>query len=89
MHPLVTGSFRNHCPVCLWSVHLDIDPGDRAAGCGGLMWPVRVVARAKGLMVVHRCDRCGAERANRVALDDPVQPDDAAIVGELSASPRW
>ena len=21
---------RNHCPFCLWSLHVDINPGDRA-----------------------------------------------------------
>ena len=26
---------RNHCPNCLASVHLDDEPGDRAADCGG------------------------------------------------------
>ena len=28
---------RNHCPNCLASVHLDDEPGDRSAECGGLM----------------------------------------------------
>jgi Zn finger protein HypA/HybF involved in hydrogenase expression len=32
----VTGNgFTNHCPQCLWSKHVDIDPGDRLALCGG------------------------------------------------------
>ena len=25
---------RNHCPNCLCSVHLDIEPGDRESDCG-------------------------------------------------------
>ena len=33
---------RNHCPNCLCSQHLDIEPGDRAADCGGLMEPIAV-----------------------------------------------
>ena len=34
----VTGDgYTNHCPLCLWSRHVDINPGDRAAECGGLM----------------------------------------------------
>ena len=33
---------RNHCPNCLTSLHLDIEPGDRAADCGGLMEPIAV-----------------------------------------------
>ena len=32
---------RNHCPNCLCSLHVDEEPGDRAADCGGLMEPVQ------------------------------------------------
>ena len=28
---------RNHCPNCLYSKHLDINPGDRLNTCHGLM----------------------------------------------------
>jgi hypothetical protein len=28
--PLSNGSYRNHCPACLLSKHVDILPGDRA-----------------------------------------------------------
>ena len=28
---------RNHCPFCLWSLHVDENPGDRACECGGEM----------------------------------------------------
>ncbi len=27
---------RNHCPNCLSSLHVDSEPGDRAADCGAL-----------------------------------------------------
>ena len=33
---------RNHCPNCLSSLHVDIEPGDRASDCGGIMEPVAV-----------------------------------------------
>ena len=36
---------RNHCPNCLCSVHLDNEPGDREADCGGLMEPIAVWVR--------------------------------------------
>lgn len=26
---------RNHCPNCLSSLHVDVEPGDRASDCGG------------------------------------------------------
>ena len=62
---------RNHCPNCLSSLHLDTEPGDRAAGCGGIMEPVAVWVRRGGeWAVIHRCRRCGALRSNRVAADD-------------------
>ena len=62
---------RNHCPNCLSSVHLDDEPGDRAAQCGGTMEPVAVWVRKGGeWAVIHRCRRCGALRSNRVAADD-------------------
>lgn len=35
------------------------------------MAPIRVDYRAaKGFLIVHRCERCGAERRNRAAPDD-------------------
>ena len=62
---------RNHCPRCLYSVHLDIDPGDREADCGGLMEPVAVWVRKHGeWAIVHRCKRCGSLSSNRIAADD-------------------
>ena len=30
---------RNHCPNCLSSLHVDIEPGDRESDCGGIMDP--------------------------------------------------
>ena len=62
---------RHHCPNCLCSVHLDIEPGDRASDCGGLMEPVAVWVRKNGeWAIIHRCRRCGAFSSNRVAADD-------------------
>jgi hypothetical protein len=69
--PLQNGGYRNHCPFCLYSRHVDRRPGDRAASCRGMMEPVGVDYRAgKGFLVVHRCLRCGFTRPNRVSDDD-------------------
>ncbi len=70
--PENTGSqHRNHCPNCLSSLHVDIEPGDRAADCGGIMEPVAVWVRNNGeWAIIHRCRRCGAFSSNRVAADD-------------------
>ena len=62
---------RNHCPNCLCSRHLDIEPGDRASDCGGVMEPIAVWVRKNGeWAIVHRCRVCGALSSNRVAADD-------------------
>jgi hypothetical protein len=44
--------------------------------------------RRKGLVLVHRCERCGHRSVNRLALDDPVQPDSAEALGALIAHQR-
>jgi hypothetical protein len=62
---------RNHCPICLWSRHLDDVPGDREADCGGLMEPVAISPRPDGeWMIVHRCRRCDELHRTRIAGDD-------------------
>lgn len=84
VEPLRNGSYRNHCPFCLVSLHVDDNPGDRAADCGGLMDAVAVELHArKGIMLVHRCRRCGAVKRNKAATDDPVQPDDEERIYRL------
>ena len=68
--PLVYSS-RNHCPVCLCSLHLDVNPGDRASQCGGVMRPVSAEPDSKkGFIITHRCDKCGKTGKNRAAADD-------------------
>jgi predicted RNA-binding Zn-ribbon protein involved in translation (DUF1610 family) len=74
--PTTDGSYRNHCPSCLWSLHVDVQPGDRASPCRGAMEPTGLRWHArKGPQVVHTCVVCGHRQANRVARDT-VQPDD-------------
>lgn len=83
--PLTNGSYRNHCPHCLASLHLDVAPGDRASGCGGIMDAIGVEhSSRKGAMLVHRCRRCGVTRRNRSASDTR-EPDDLAVMIELVA----
>jgi hypothetical protein len=67
----VTGDgYTNHCPSCLWSLHVDVAPGDRAAGCGGAMRPVASERRGADWYVEHRCERCGFRRKNRIREDE-------------------
>jgi hypothetical protein len=74
--PVTNGSYRNHCPICLYSRHVDVMPGDRKNKCGGLMRPVGVRYHTKkGYQIVHRCVKCSAEQVTRAAQDTE-QPDD-------------
>ena len=53
-------SSRNHCPNCLHSLHVDVNPGDRANECGGIMEPITAeVDSKKGYIIVHKCKKCG------------------------------
>jgi len=70
----VKGSgFTNHCPGCLWSRHVDTNPGDRKESCGGMMRPVALEKKRNGFVVIHRCEVCGATRKNRTAPEDSTE----------------
>jgi DNA-directed RNA polymerase subunit RPC12/RpoP len=68
------GKHRNHCPLCLYSRHVDDKrPGDRASTCGAKMAPIGRFTRPNGEpMIIHRCLGCGFERNNRLAADDNI-----------------
>ena len=80
--PQADGSYRNHCPFCLYSKHVDMSPGDRECDCGGLMEPVRLRQSRKGFQIEHKCLTCGFARVNRVA-GGLVQPDDIEAIVAL------
>ena len=62
---------RNHCPHCLWSLHVDLATGDRRSACRGPMEPIAIGIRPDGeWSILHRCQRCGLIRTNRIAGDD-------------------
>ncbi|QTD41904.1 RNHCP domain-containing protein [Sporosarcina sp. Te-1] len=66
--PLTNGSYRNHCPYCLYSKHLDDKPGDRASDCLGLMKPIGWDYSAKkGYQLIHQCEKCGKIGKNKIA----------------------
>lgn len=69
--PNAVGTCRNHCTQCLYSKHVDVNPGDRAAACGGKMRPARLELKS-GLpyRITHICLKCKFERPNKVAEDD-------------------
>ena len=85
VEPLYSSS-RDHCPFCLYSLHVDVVPGDRAAGCGGLLEPVAAeVDTRKGYVIIYRCRKCGALKRNKSAHEAKVQPDDTELLIALTA----
>ena len=77
---------RNHCPFCLYSLHVDVNPGDRANECGGPLRPVRAEPDPKrGYVIVHRCEKCGGTSRCRAAHEAKVQPDDIRKIIKLTA----
>jgi transcription elongation factor Elf1 len=62
---------RNHCQFCLNSLHVDVNPGDRAANCGGILRPVGIELKGGQMQrLLFRCERCGMDRVNKIAVDD-------------------
>jgi len=68
--PVVGTGYTNHCPACLWSRHVDINPGDRAEECRGMMEPVGLLIVGKKQRIKYRCTLCHAERTFDTANND-------------------
>lgn len=62
--------YTNHCTECLWSKHVDINPGDREETCGGMMEPTAIVVKGGVYDITHRCVLCGKEKINKAARED-------------------
>ncbi len=63
--------FTDHCPDCLWSKHVDINPGDRKANCGGLMEPVGIKKEGEKYVVYYKRLACGhRHRVKKTEKDD-------------------
>jgi len=61
-HENIGSGFTNHCEKCLWSKHVDVDPGDREEKCGGMMEPVEVGVKNSEYRILNRCQKCGFGR---------------------------
>jgi uncharacterized Zn finger protein len=51
--------YTDHCPKCLYSKHVDINPGDRASECNGLMQPLSVEVKGGKFKIYYKCLKCG------------------------------
>lgn len=61
---------RDHCPNCLYSKHLDINPGDRLNACKGLLEPIKLEKFKDTYKIIYKCKKCGEFHKNKMANDD-------------------
>ena len=64
--------YTNHCPECLWSKHVDNNPGDRAATCGGMMKPISIEPDGERFIITHKCETCGKIKRQKTTDDDNI-----------------
>lgn len=63
-------SARDHCPNCLYSLHVDINPGDRLNGCHGLLKPIGIEKYRDTYKIIYKCEECHQIHKNVMASDD-------------------
>ena len=61
---------RDHCPYCLYSKHVDINPGDRSNNCKGLLEPIGIEKYKDTYKIIYKCMKCGEIHKNIIAKDD-------------------
>lgn len=61
---------RDHCPYCLYSKHVDINPGDRANECKGLLIPIGIEKFKNTYKIIYKCKKCGELHKNIISNDD-------------------
>jgi hypothetical protein len=61
-------------------------PGDRQAHCQGVLEPIGwYQQKKKGMMIVYRCQGCGAQKVNRFLDRDANAPDSLDVLLKLDA----
>ncbi|MBE6144672.1 MAG: RNHCP domain-containing protein [Firmicutes bacterium] len=61
---------RDHCPYCLYSKHVDINPGDRLNSCLGLLKPISIEKFKNTYKIIYKCTKCNELHKNIIANDD-------------------
>ena len=63
-------SARDHCPNCLYSMHVDVNPGDRLNTCMGLLKPIGIEKYRDTYKIIYECEKCKTIHKNIMANDD-------------------
>jgi hypothetical protein len=64
--------YRNHCPHCLSSLHVDNNPGDRKAKCRGIMDVVDIEMNHGRLVFVQKCRKCRMQKKIKAHPEDSI-----------------
>ena len=74
-HTFVEGNgYTNHCPQCLYSLHIDNQPGDRQNLCQGLMQPIDIVTQGGSPVdIIHQCQKCLIIKQNKISDNDSTE----------------
>ena len=59
-----------YCPYCLFSKHVDINPGDRSNNCLGLLKPIGVEKFKNTYKIIYKCNNCNQLHKNIICDDD-------------------
>ena len=70
--PLIYSS-RDHCPYCLYSKHVDLNPGDRLNTCKGLLKPIGLEKHKDTYKIIYQCEKCKMKHKNIIAKDDDME----------------
>jgi len=54
-------SSRDHCNHCLYGLHVDINPGDRANDCKGHLQPIGLKISNGKTQIAYQCQKCGKQ----------------------------
>lgn len=82
-HEVVGNGYTNHCPECLWSKHVDVDPGDRKNICMGLMEPINIEKKGREYTIIHKCINCGFIKKNKSQSNDNFH-----MIVQVSSEPK-
>ena len=64
---------RDHCPYCLYSKHVHINPGDRQNTPKHLLKPTGIEKYQDTYKILYKCETCNKANKNIIATDDDME----------------
>ena len=70
---VIGNGYTDHCPSCLTSRHVDINPGDRASECMGTMNPKSAIYKSGAFTILLECTACRQKKKVCASKDDNIE----------------